>query len=78
MHNVAAGGPNAAVITIIWLAAIAAYWTPTLIAFIRHVPNRGSVAVVDFFLGWTVIGWIVALAMAVRSVPAEAARSPVR
>ena len=26
---------------------------------------------VNFFLGWTLIGWVVALAMAIRSVPAR-------
>lgn len=44
-----------------------AYWVPTLVAFGRGVPNKGSVLVINFFLGWTVIGWVVALAMAARS-----------
>lgn len=46
--------------------AVAAYWAPTLVAYLRHVPNVGSVAVIDGLLGWTVIGWIIALAMACR------------
>jgi Superinfection immunity protein len=67
----AATGPsgNAAVGLVIWLAAIAAYFIPTVIAWIRHVPHRGSVTVINVFLGWTVIGWVVALAMACRSRP---------
>lgn len=48
---------------------VLAYWTPTLVAFSRRVPNRVSVAVINCFLGWTVIGWVVALAMAVRDKP---------
>jgi hypothetical protein len=40
-----------------------------IIAGVRHVPNIGSVAIINIFLGWTFIGWIVALAMACRSVP---------
>jgi hypothetical protein len=44
-----------------------AYWTPSLLAMGRHVRNTGSVIIVNAFLGWTVIGWIVALAMACRS-----------
>jgi hypothetical protein len=28
-----------------------------------------TIAVINVFLGWTVIGWVVALAMAARSVP---------
>lgn len=45
---------------------IGLYWVPTIAAWVRHVPNRGSVAVVNLFLGWTIVGWIVALAMAMR------------
>jgi ribosomal protein S27E len=40
------------------------YFLPTLIAGRRGIPNAGSVAVVNIFLGWTCLGWIVALAMA--------------
>lgn len=43
------------------------YLIPTIVAFVRHVPNIGSVAVVNVLLGWTLIGWIVALALALRS-----------
>lgn len=42
------------------------YLFPVLAARQRHAPNLGSVAVVNVLLGWTVIGWIVALAMALR------------
>lgn len=49
------------------LAAIfIAYWVPAIVAWLRHVPNKWSVLVVNLFLGWTVIGWIVAMAMAMR------------
>lgn len=60
---------STALAAVIVLAVIAAYWTPTFVAMGRKVPNQGSVAVVNLFLGWTVIGWVVALAMACRSVP---------
>ena len=33
------------------------------------MPNDGSVIVVNVLLGWTVVGWIIALAMACRSKP---------
>ncbi len=45
------------------------YFVPTIIAYIRKVPNIGSVVVINLFLGWTLLGWIVALAMAARSTP---------
>lgn len=54
----------------------AAYVAPTWVAHWRKVPHASSVAVINFFLGWTFIGWVVALAMAVRSVPAAPPVSP--
>jgi hypothetical protein len=52
-----------------WALIIIAYWAPTLIAWTRHVPNLAQVAIVNGFLGWTFVGWVVALVMAVKSVP---------
>lgn len=54
-------------VVVLVLIGIACYFIPTLVAVLRHVPNIGSVAVVNVFLGWTFIGWVVALAMACRS-----------
>lgn len=51
------------VLTLLILAAL--YFIPTIIAGFRKLPSAGSVAVVNLFLGWTFIGWVVALAMAV-------------
>ncbi len=62
-------GGNVVLGLILWAALIIGYWVPTIIALVRHVPNKGSVIVVNLFLGWTLIGWIVALAMACRSRP---------
>jgi hypothetical protein len=45
------------------------YFLPTIIAANRKVSSVGSIAVINTFLGWTLIGWVVALAMAVRTVP---------
>lgn len=49
------------------LIVLGLYFLPTIIAFSRKVINRGSVAVINVFLGWTLIGWVVALAMASRT-----------
>ncbi|WNI31520.1 superinfection immunity protein [Streptomyces sp. ITFR-6] len=46
---------------------VLAYFVPTVVAFTRGVSNSGSVFVLNLFLGWTVVGWVVALAMATRS-----------
>lgn len=48
---------------------VALYFVPSLVAYLRKVPNMGSVVVINAFLGWTVIGWVAALAMAARTVP---------
>lgn len=46
-------------------AVIFVYMLPVFIAGHRHVHNRASIAVVNIFLGWTLVGWVIALAMAV-------------
>ena len=51
------------------IAVVLLYFAPAIIGAMRKVPSLGSVCVVNFFLGWTLIGWVVALAMAARSVP---------
>lgn len=43
------------------------YIVPTIVALSRKVTNRGSVAIINIFLGWTFVGWVIALAMAVRT-----------
>jgi hypothetical protein len=44
------------------------YMVPFGIALVRRVRNVGSVFVVNLFFGWTLIGWVAALAMAMRTV----------
>ena len=61
------GAGGAVVIVFLLILSIVCYFIPTIIAGIRHVPNTGSVVVINIFLGWTFIGWVVALAMAMRS-----------
>src|SRR6266700_2387215 len=56
------------VMTIIVLGGCAAFYVlPLLIGCFRRVPDVGSVAVINILLGWTLVGWAVALAMALRS-----------
>jgi hypothetical protein len=49
------------------LTLFAIYWLPTIIAVVRHSPSALGVAMLNFFLGWTVIGWIMALVWALAS-----------
>ncbi|MDA8072717.1 MAG: superinfection immunity protein [Actinomycetota bacterium] len=45
------------------------YFLPTIVGSARHVVHIGSVFAVNLLLGWTLIGWAVALAMALRTNP---------
>ena len=47
------------------------YWLPTLVAIVRRTPSAFGVAMINFFLGWTVIGWFVALLLALATHPAR-------
>lgn len=40
------------------------YLTPTIVAVLRRVPETGTLAAINLFLGWTVIGWIASMIMA--------------
>ena len=53
------------------LFLIAMYWLPTIIAVVRRTPSALGVAALNFFLGWTIIGWVVALVIALAAYPAE-------
>lgn len=45
------------------LVVIVLYFLPTVVAVKRDIPNKGTVIVLNIFLGWTFFGWIVALAL---------------
>ena len=48
---------------------VAVYFAPTIIALRRKVPNAAPLIVVNVFFGWTLLGWVIAFAFAVRDVP---------
>jgi len=37
------------------------YFLPTVVAHFRKKKNAGAIFILNFFLGWTFIGWVVAL-----------------
>lgn len=43
---------------------IAVYFVPSIVAGIRKKKNGVSIFIVNFFFGWTFIGWVIALAWA--------------
>jgi hypothetical protein len=42
------------------------YFVPSIIALAKSKPNTLTIFLINFFLGWSFIGWIVALIMALR------------
>ena len=42
------------------------YFLPAIIAFARSKRDATSILVLNFFLGWTAIGWVIALIWAVK------------
>jgi hypothetical protein len=40
------------------------YFLPVVVAGTRGHPQQGPIAIINIFLGWTLIGWVVALAWA--------------
>jgi Superinfection immunity protein len=58
------------------LGGIAFYFLPTILAGSRHHHNGGAIFIINLLLGWTLVGWAVALAWAFTS-PTPAAPATV-
>ncbi len=48
---------------------LAVYFTPWVVAWARQHPNRYAILCLNLFLGWTLVGWVVALSMALSGLP---------
>jgi T4 superinfection immunity protein len=49
------------------------YFLPSIIALARNKQNIVTIVLLNFFLGWTAIGWIIAIVMALKEdVPQQA------
>ena len=64
------------VICLTLAGSAALYLLPVLIGLARQVPDLGPLVAVNVLLGWTVVGWVAALAMALQS--ARPAAPPVQ
>jgi hypothetical protein len=51
-----------ALVFILFLVAL--YFAPVIVAAVRAIHNGGGVIVVNVLFGWTLIGWVIALVMA--------------
>jgi hypothetical protein len=43
------------------------YFLPTILAFARSKRDAVSILVLNLFLGWTAIGWVIALVWALKA-----------
>lgn len=62
-------GGNPFGLVLVVLLGLALYFLPAVIAYRRDAPNKNSILIVNIFLGWSFLGWVVALAMAFRDQP---------
>ena len=52
-------------VVLIWLGFMTAlYFAPTIFAFSRDHKQKDAIGIVNLFLGWTFIGWVIAFAWA--------------
>jgi len=51
------------------LIGVGIYFLPSLVAVARHTHNTTGIFLLNLFLGWTGIGWIIAFVMALVSSP---------
>ena len=61
--ELAKGIVGAALIILLIMLALMVYLAPTFTAVARGARNTGSIAVINIFLGWLLIPWVIALAM---------------
>ena len=50
------------------VVALFVYFAPTVLACYRNHPNSVPIIVVNLFLGWLLVGWVVALAWACTAI----------
>jgi hypothetical protein len=60
------------ILLLIFLGVVAffVHFLPIFIAWRRHVRNFWWIFVINFFFGWTLIGWVIALVWALQDAPA--------
>ena len=53
---------------IVVTALLFLYFLPTFVGFARGHPSAAAILVLNIFLGWTFIGWVVALVWACAAI----------
>ena len=50
----------------LWVMALGLYLLPTLVAWFQQHPQLYAIAALNLLLGWTLVGWIGALVLALK------------
>ena len=59
------GDASAGIAGVVVVALVAGlYFLPAIVAGVRHHRNSSAITVLNLFLGWTVLGWVIALVWA--------------
>ena len=60
---------NIFVLLLIIVGSAIVYFIPTMIGYDKHKRNAGAIFALNILLGWTFIGWVVALVWALTKDP---------
>lgn len=55
------------------LALIGIYFLPAFVASFRNHHQTNAIVILNLFLGWTLLGWVIALVWSATAIPNEAA-----
>lgn len=55
---------KATLLLVVFGVGLAFYILPTFVAFVRGSPYTEAIAIINLFLGWTLLGWVGALVWA--------------
>lgn len=56
-------------LAVVMIPLLLAYFIPSIIAFTKNKDNKTTVLILNIFIGWSIIGWIVVLILALKQNP---------
>jgi uncharacterized membrane protein YhaH (DUF805 family) len=66
--NGAAPQPVAILLSLfIFAICVCIYFAPAIIAFQRRKKDRVAIGVLNLLLGWTFVGWVISLVLAIKN-----------
>lgn len=72
----AAGNKTLIIMIVLWATiGLLLYFVPTIVAFAKGHLNKTAVLLLNLFLGWTFIGWVIALVWSVKKTAISAGKS---